>query len=737
MKRLVHLLFFLVTLCPVIANRPSNEQNFPSHGNSQVSVDSILSKVIQFAPLYESAVEEFRADLYMKGKLYIRKKNLLFRYAPFMFKQKKGTKEYLTEFFSELHYTAPNIYDQKIKATYGTLERFKGIGVDVIDYFHINIYSTSLLSAKLLSPLSPNARKYYKFKIDSLQSNTNETVYRISFTPKNKSYQLVKGYMLVSDNVWSIREFQFSGRSEYFRFDNLIKMGDVGEDNEFLPVKYNMNGTFRLLGNKVDGNFTGVFDYNNIKFAERKKAGTSGKKKRKYDMTESFSLQCDTTTCMETDSAAFAQLRPLPLTEYEQKIYNENSGPKDSVISSMLQKPTKIFWKEVGEIGEALISDHSLRFNDGTYIKISPIINPFVIDYSGRNGFSYRYDFRYNRAFKGDRLLRIAPRVGYNFKYHEFYWRVHADFDYWPRKHASLHLRVGNGNRIYSSDVLNKLYENPDSVVDFNKLKLNYYRDLHFDLRHRMEVINGLSIDVGVAIHRRSATEKENLPEGDTSNEDPTPDDNLKRVYVSFAPRVKISWTPHQYYYMNGDRKVNLYSKWPTFSVDWERGIKGVINSCGEYERFEFDMQHQISLGLMRSLYYRVGCGAFTDQEQLYFVDFANFTRNNLPVGWNDEIGGVFQELDRRWYNASRKYWRTNITYEAPFLFMPYLLKHVRNVLNERLYIGVLGMPHLNPYVEVGYGIGTHMFDMGIFLGNYNGKFSGVGFKFTLELFNR
>lgn len=138
---------------------------------------------------------------------------------------------------------------------------------------------------------------------------------------------------------------------------------------------------------------------------------------------------------------------------------------------------------------------------------------------------------------------------------------------------------------------------------------------------------------------------------------------------------------------MNGKRKINLHSLYPTFSVDYERGIKGVFKSTGEYERIEFDLQHQIRLGLMRNIYYRFGFGAFTNQDELYFVDFANFSRHNLPVGWNDEIGGVFQVLDSRWYNSSRRYVRGHFTYEAPFLILRHLMKYTRYVQNERIYI--------------------------------------------------
>jgi hypothetical protein len=164
---------------------------------------------------------------------------------------------------------------------------------------------------------------------------------------------------------------------------------------------------------------------------------------------------------------------------------------------------------------------------------------------------------------------------------------------------------------------------------------------------------------------------------------------------------------------------------------------EGVLGSTGKYERWEFDVQHQRSLGLMKSVYWRLGGGMFTEQEELYFVDFVNFSKNNLPVGWNDDIGGVFQLLDRRWYNSSNKYVRANFTYEAPFLVLPHIVRYTRNVLNERLYFGALLVPHLMPYLELGYGIGTHIFDLGVFVSNVNGRFSQIGCKFTFELFNR
>ena len=682
-----------------------------------------------FAPFYEKIVNDYRADLYIKGKLNIRKKNFMFRYLPKMFRMQKGVREYLMESYSDLHFTAPDIYDQKVIAGYGTVFS-GGFQATMLEYFHVNVYSATLLYDRLLSPLAKNGKKYYRYQIDTIMGGQDNLHYKIRFIPKTKSDQLVGGYMIVSSDVWSVREIRFSGRSELLTFENLIKMGEVGDDNEFLPVRYEFEVRFNFVGNVVDGSYLASLDYSSIELKEKSKYR---KEKKKLNLTESYTLRCDTNS-LHLDSAYFASLRPIELMDDEKKLYEDYAFRKDTTA---LKPPSKrrVFW---GEIGDFLLSDLNVDLSRIGSVKCSPIINPLLLSYSGSNGFSWRQDFKYNRLFSGDKLLRIVPRIGYNFTRKEFYWSANADFDYWPQKRGAIHVNFGNGNRIYSSDVLDELKAMPDSTFDFDQIHLDYFKDLYFNFRHSIEVVNGLELSVGFSAHRRTAVEKSRFVVLNSSL--PLASDFLdkfKDTYISFAPRVRVEWTPCLYYYMNGKRKINLRSAYPTVSVDYERGIKGVFKSTGQYERIEFDLQHHVQLGLMRNIYYRFGFGAFTNQEQLYFVDFANLARSNLPIGWNDDIGGVFQLLDGRWYNSSRKYVRAHFTYEAPFLFLRHLMKYTRYVQNERLYVNTLFVPHLNPYLEIGYGIGTHIFDVGVFVSSENWKYTEVGCKFTFELFNR
>ena len=578
-----------------------------------------MEKVIFFAPLYERIVDSYNAELYIKGKINIKKQNKLLRYIPTLFRIRKGVKEYMMETYNELSFTAPDIYDQKVTATMGTANEFWDLNGQLPQYFRLNIYSPTILTDKLLSPLAPNAKKYYRYRIDTIRGRAHDLQYVIRFIPKSKSFQLIGGYMVVSDNVWSIREIRFSGRSEILAFSNHVRMGEVGCADEFLPIYSDFEVRFKMAGNVIDGSYMAVLQYKKIKQRDPATKLRRSDKSR-YDLSASYTLRCDTNACVR-DTAHFKSLRPFPLDGHEDSLYRAYFLYRDTVARKEREKKQKInknleFW---GTVGDALVSRYTLDLASVGSVRCSPLLNPLLLSYSHSNGISYRQEFRYNRLFPGDRLLRISPRIGYNFTRNEFYWSVRGQLDYWPRKRASLHFDVGNGNRIYSSDVLDELKAMPDSLFDFSQIHLDYFKDLYCRVTHSWEIkdlycrvthsweiVNGLTLDVGLSIHRRTEVERSNfkllLPDsGDliastrAGEEEEGQKDRsevwdlsvlskLRHTYSSFAPRVTLRWTPGQYYYMNGDRKVNLYSRYPTLTVDWERGIKGVLPGSGAYE---------------------------------------------------------------------------------------------------------------------------------------------------------
>ena len=113
-------------------------------------------------------------------------------------------------------------------------------------------------------------------------------------------------------------------------------------------------------------------------------------------------------------------LRHVPLLEPELKLYNKYVGTRDS-FEFKKTKNSRVFW---GEVGDFLISDININLANVGSVRCSPIINPFLLSYGRKSGFAWRQDFKFNRLFNDDKLLRIVPRIGYNFTRKEYYWCV-------------------------------------------------------------------------------------------------------------------------------------------------------------------------------------------------------------------------------------------------------------------------------------------------------------------------
>lgn len=734
--RILTLVCLLSVLFPLVMVAEGDKVRIPD--DKPLVPDSILRNIFQFSPFYSRIVDEYKADLYIKGRVKVHKSNRLVKYIPSMFRLEKGVNDYIIESLSEMHYTAPDIYNRKVKAVSGTFPRNRGELTDLADFLNMNIYSSSMMTDRLLSPLDEECAKYYVYLLDTIVGPSDSRKYKIKIIPKFRGTQLVNGYVWVSDQIWTIREAFFEGKFDLVEFKLNTIMGEEG-DEEFLPIRLNLDILFKFMGNHLEMNADAWVKYNQVTFYKGGKRRKS-QKKHSHDLTEFYRLTCDSTQVI-TDRERFKEFRPIPLNLDEDSLYLSFQTRRDMMALHRTMEEEKRsrsaeFW---GQLGDMLISSYNVNLSGLGSVRCSPLINPVMLSYSHSNGISYKQKFKYNRLFPSGRVLRVVPQVGYNFTRNEFYVKGDLNFQYWPEKLGTLEVNAGNGNRIYSSVVLDQLKTLPDSTFNFNDLELDYFKDVYLNLFHSIEPVNGLFLKAGVSMHWRYLKDKNRYKLDEFFSQAggvQLHGVNVRSSYNSFAPRLRVEWTPGMYYYMNDRRKMNVGSSMPTFILDYERGLKGVFGSNDEHERWEFDVQQKIKLNKIRMLGYRAGFGMFTKMDNVYFVDFVNFARSNLPEGWNDEIGGTFQLLDRRWYNSSRRYFRGNVTYESPFILLRPLNRWLGMIQQERLYGGVLFMPHLNPYIEIGYGIGTHIFDVGAFVSSVNGEFDTVGFKFTFELFN-
>lgn len=685
-------------------------------------VDSLMTVLHERIGKKEFAVGESSGQLYVRQYVELSKWNIGLNLIPDMTRFDRDENCYLTELFYDVHYldyAIPTIYRRAHITTHshgnGEMDR-------VMSYMSPDLYSDKIMREGYLSPLYASNNRYYTYALDTMPAVDKDSarLFKIHYAQRFDNIKLLdKGWILL-DSTCAVRSFYAEGWDEQSRFKVLYSMGDSAlRRNLVHSVSLEINYDF--AGNRLCVIADGMYDYRLVRPVPNTKSA-----KRKYDLSGTVSMPIEPHRVSEFRTYATAN-RLFPLTSSDSAFYMNKrvfGGYKNENDSStVLADVGKWLWA----IGDGMVSSHSLNWNGG-YMKMSPIINPSYLSYSSGRGLTYKMSLRMRTRLKNEKELSLKPMLGYNFKQGAFYWDVESSFLFDPMHIGSFTVDFGSGNRAYSSVMLDRIERMTADSLDMDGFDFDYFRNFYTDVNVRREIANGLELLMGVNCYKRSLIGK---ADSTLVNEGI----KLRNSYSQFAPHVRITWQPGMYYYIKGNRKVNVGSAMPRFSLDVEQGLKGILGSHNIYTRAELDAQYKLRINESDVLFLRAGGGGYFYTKDVYFVDYAFLKPNNLPVERNDELGGVFQLLDSDWYNSANRYFRANVTFVSPFLLFQRAFPRVRFIKNECVYLNLLAISHLLPYSEIGYGIETPYIDTGFFLSAKNHKFHQVGYKITISLF--
>ena len=644
---------------------------------AEENADSLLvSRVFDYQRNYAYCVEGYENNVYLKYSFFTDKRNFTLFLIPHMYSIAKGDRAYVGESYCRMIYKDLNDYELKRQVSVGNIAHYSKALPTVLELLTPNLYNVCLFPQHILSPFHRSNAHYYRYRVTII--GNGQAV--IAFKPILPNTQLVSGQAYVRFETGQITMVELEGEYDMIDFKVSIQQGESGVQS-LLPKHCELEARFDFMGNHVRSYFDAYYD-------------------------------CPTTLpdTLESvnDMALMDKVRPVPLEETEQKVYDDYyQDDDDTQDNDTIAHHGSRFWKDImwDVVGDNLFTSINAG-NDVASIRFSPLLNPQYLSYSHSRGLSYKIKMGARYNFSEHRYLTLNPELGYNFKFKQFYFTAPLRMIYNPKRDGYAEIVVGNGNRISNSSVIETIKDS----VDLSDLDL--FTDNHIEVRNNVEAFDWLAIMTSFTYHYRKAINAERME----ALGKPT-------IYRSFSPVLSLKVTP----WKNG----------PVFVLDYERGIKGVWKSNIGYERWEMDGVWKIPLHSLSLLNVRVGGGFYTNKSTSYFVDYANFRDNNVPGGWEDDWTGQFQLLNSAWYNASDYYIRTNLSYETPMFFATWLPLIGRYIETERIYASAAFLDHTRPYYEVGYGLTNRYFSAGFFASFLNGKFQDSGFKITLELFRK
>ena len=620
---------------------------------------------------------------YRRHTINVEKRNFTLLAVPSMYFIAHGNnRKYISEAYDKITFSDLRQFNTQRIISLTTIPHHHKTMPTLLKYLTPQIYNETIIENHLLSPFNRQNHVFYRYKVTFLLNGTA----RVSFNPRQDNTQLICGTALVDYATGRVIEMTFSGEYDMINFTLHLIMGKK-EQKSLLPEKCELDCKFKFIGNLTRAKYLAYYGLPKI-------------------LPDSI-VDSD-------DIALIKQVRPDTLSSEEQAIYdrdNEIAARKstETVKKKKKSKLKTILWDI---IGDHLVNRIKSSFGDKNqgYIRINPIANPLYMGYSHRRGFTYKFNIRGSYNFSDNSELWARVKAGYSFKQHQFYMRVPIIYYYNKHHNGFLQIEFNNGDRITNTSVSDHIEDN-DTTKDY-KPHLNTFKDMSLRVVNNYDISDKFGFQVGFILHRRTALNKVAFERA-----------GLTYNYRSFAPVIELEYRP-------------LGWKGPILTMDYERSIRGGRRDNTAYERWEIDGQYIRNMGRLQRLSLRLGTGFYTWKDHnSYFLDFANFRENNIPGGWNDEWSGEFELLNSKWYNESEYYVRANVTYESPLLIASRLPWVGRFIETERIYASALSVKRLHPYFELGYGFTTRLFSVGLFAANKNGKFSGFGCKFGLELF--
>lgn len=673
-----------------------------------------MRQVIRLAPRYQQAIQHYQADTYIKGYTYTPKRNRMIRYMHWLTPVDKHPDNQLFELDAQSNYQAPNHYQNRIKA-FQTSRLSEGSHYqELFAFINMNIYAPTIYDKEIITPLSPEADKYYAFRLEGSELVEGRLLHRIRFTPRKWSQKLLSGELQVVDSLWTVDRILMKGRASLEDFEIDMRFSRE-ESQQLLPVQADLRMQFEAFGNQIITELHAALRYQEVIYNTSFEEGD----RLSLDETRYYTVAGDSLRLI-TDSSYWASRRDKPLSTTEQALYNE-TPTIEQIDSSLIN--------HYAQLGQRLTSTVNRDYKS-VRMQYSGLFNPLQLSYGSEHGVTYKQELRLSHTYARDRQLRFHPEVGILFRSKQLRIKATTDWEYKPERRGMLRLTLANDNQEFPSEVIQLISEKlqlTEKVKDFNfkELDLPYYHHYYADLSNQIELFNGLTFFGGIAYHLRTPVQKERertLIKLKNAND--------------FEPFIGLTYTPRQHYWMDGYRKEYLYSAFPTFRLELGKGIYGVMGSHSDYWRLETGLNQTLRLGLSERLSYNFSSGFYFETRYNYFANFRYFAKQYFPEPWRDRFGGIFHLLSSDWYYASERYVQAHCMYEAPFILLHFIKPRThRYIVSERFYLSQLWTPVKPNHTEMGYGVGNDLLNVALFLGFDKFKYQGAGLKLSLELF--
>jgi hypothetical protein len=629
-----------ITLDFVLQTQQTQLSNVLVKAGAEDPAYAIIRKAIKKRSTYLSEVKEWQVMVYMKGlirTLAVPKSIFGIKFDPnrdVIDSSGKGI-IYFSESLTRYSRRLPNRYKEEVISA-KLSGRSQGFGFNSPKDLEVNLYEnnialTGLSSRGFISPIAEQALYFYRYKYEGTFYEDGLEISRIKVMPKRKFEPCFAGgyitvlegsFRLHSANLYLTKESQLQLVDSLELRQQMLPVGN----GQWAPQQTHVIASFNILGIKALANFEAQYS--------------------DYDFTQSLDRLFRGNVVKVVDTAAnkrtvayWDSIRPMPLTaeerlDYLRKDTLERKFADPRYTDSLDRRSNKLSAMKLLLRGGTVTNRKKrmvyaypgalqmVQYNtvEGWVANLAPVIRHWGDTGAFRLEPVLRYGFG-NKHLNGS--ITLARNMGQTYTKR------------WG-------LTVAGGRNV--------LQLNPDNPIDplvntlstllYKRNFIKIYENTFVRASARRTFNNGLRLAGTISYERRNPLDNtdtvyswnKNLERRYSSNypEELPPGNFIK--HEAFITSVRLVWQPGSQYVLYPNRRINLGSDAPVFTLSVAKAWKNIFGSDAVFSNWRLRIEDDFNLKLGGVVQYNTSVGGFIKNENVQLPDWQHFNGNQTPV---------------------------------------------------------------------------------------------------------
>ena len=502
----------------------------------------------------------------------------------------------------------------------------------VISFYKNNVNPLYGLSERgFFSPINDNALLYYKYKFLGQFMQGDHLISKIQVIPRRAYEPLFYGYIYIVEKEWAIHSLDLWLTKK----SNISQLDTLRIEQTYLPLKKDLwiiksqvqYPTLDLFGFAFTGNFVTVYDKQKIN------------QKIPDSLFDSKVISSYDSTASDKDSTYWATNRAVPLEEDEIEDYKINDSTlkkynseeyKDSIRK--LRNKFKVSDIISGGIYYSGKKKYTIRTNS---------LLSGLVTYNNVEGVAATPKVWFTKRLDSSRYIYTVTGLRYGFGNSHFNAFSRISYKKYDRKWLGRYFELGleGGKYIYQfnpNSTVQTVY-NSFSTLVYGKNLMHLYERYTAAAFVKRNFSNGFAFSAKAGFQRR-------LPVSNTTyytfaNNDPpkwrpnTPNNlsnRLWEVHNAVLAKAELQYRPGAKYVQYPKFKSYIRSKWPLFTLSYEKGFSGILNSKTDFDKWRFGIVDYVNMKMLGSLEYNIAVGGFLNKKYASLPDMMHIQDNEL-----------------------------------------------------------------------------------------------------------